>query len=44
MKYVIFKGNGLVHPVLFGDHTAHSQIKVEGAEPISAGFVRFDSC
>ena len=43
MKYVIFKGNGLVHPVLFGDHTAHSQIKVEGATPISTGCVRFDS-
>lgn len=44
MKYVIFKGNGLIHPILFGDHTTHSQISIAGAEPISAGFVRFDSC
>lgn len=44
MKYVIFKGNGLIHPVLFGDHTTHSQITVAGAEPVAAGFVTFDSC
>lgn len=43
MKYVIFEGNGLVHPVLFGDHTAHSQISVAGGTPIAAGFVRFDT-
>lgn len=44
MKYVIFKGNGLLHPIIFGEHTSHSQISVAGAEPISAGFVQFDSC
>lgn len=43
MKYVIFKGNGCYHPVLFADHTTHSQIKVENATPISAGFVKFNS-
>ena len=42
MKYVIFEGNGLVHPIIFGDHTAHSQISVAGGTPISAGFVQFD--
>lgn len=39
-----FKVVVVSHPILFGDHTAHSQIKVEGATPISAGFVQFDSC
>ena len=43
MKYVIFEGNGLVHPIIFGEHTAHSQINVAGAKPIAAGFVRFDT-
>lgn len=43
MKYVIFEGNGLVHPIVFGDHTTHSQISVAGAKPIAAGFVKFDS-
>lgn len=43
MKYVIFEGNGLVHPVIFGDHTTHSQISVAGGNPVSAGFVKFDS-
>lgn len=42
MKYVIFQGHGLVHPVLFGDHTTHSQVKVDGTKPVSAGFVSFD--
>jgi len=41
MKYVIFKGNGCFHPVLFAEHTTHKQIRVEGADPVSAGFVRF---
>lgn len=44
MKYVIFQGNGFVYPVLFADHTTHAQVKIEGAYPIAAGFVRFDSC
>ena len=41
MKYVIFNQKGLLHPVLFADHTSHAQITIEGAEPVSAGFVRF---
>ena len=43
MKYIIFEGNGLVHPVIFGNHTTHRQIKIKGAKPVSAGFVRFDN-
>ena len=42
MKYVIFKGNGMFHPVTFSDYTTHKQISVEGAVPIAAGFVKFD--
>lgn len=40
MKYVIFKNDrgGLFHPVVFGDHTTHSQVKLEGCHPVSAGF------
>ena len=43
MKYVIFKDkkSGLIQPVVFGEHTMHSQIKLDGAEPISAGFFDF---
>jgi hypothetical protein len=41
MKYIIFKGHGCYHPVLFADHTTHSQIKLEGCTPVSAGFVKF---
>lgn len=39
MKYVIFREKNMLHPVVFADHTTHSQIKVEGVEPVSAGFV-----
>jgi hypothetical protein len=28
-------------PIMFPEHVAHSQVKVEGAEPISAGFISF---
>lgn len=40
MKYIIFKDEktGLVQPVIFGEHTTHSQVKIEGAKPVSAGF------
>lgn len=40
MKYIIFKDkkSGLFQPVIFGEHTTHSQISIDGAEPISAGF------
>ncbi len=40
MKYVIFETKGgLFHPVLFSDHTTHSQVRLKKAKPISAGFV-----
>ena len=42
MKYVIFREKNMLHPVVFADHTTHSQIKVEGAKPVSAGFVMHD--
>ena len=42
MKYVIFREKNMLHHVVFADHTTHSQIKVEGAEPVSAGFVMQD--
>lgn len=42
MKYIIFKEKNMLHPVVFADHTTHSQIKIEGAKPISAGFVMQD--
>ena len=43
LKYIIFEANGLVHPVLFGNHTSHKQINVTGGKPVAAGFVKFDS-
>lgn len=43
MKYIIFKQNDLVMPVVFPDHITHSQIKIENAKPISAGFLNFES-
>jgi hypothetical protein len=38
MKYVIFKYNTLFMPIMCPDHVTHSQVKIEDAEPISAGF------
>lgn len=42
MKYVIFREKNMLHPVVFADHTTHSQISIEGAVPVSAGFVMQD--
>lgn len=39
MKYVIFDTKGILHPVLFSDHTSHSQVRLKRGKPISAGFV-----
>ena len=41
MKYIVFEqeGTGLRMPVLFPDHVTHSQIAIDGAKPVSAGFV-----
>lgn len=45
MKYVIFEQDrtGLKAPVIFGDHTVHSSVKVEGAKPVSAGYFMIDN-
>lgn len=44
MKYIIFEDDktGLQQPVIFGDHTVHSQVKVERVHPVSAGFFMVD--
>ena len=39
MKYIIFKEKNMLHPVVFADHITHSQVKIEGSKPVSAGFV-----
>lgn len=43
MKYVIFKYKTIYIPVIVPEHCTHSQIKIEGAEPISAGYFKVDS-
>lgn len=44
MKYIVFEDDktGIKEPVIFGDHTTHSQVMVERAHPISAGYFMFD--
>lgn len=40
MKYVIFKGpRNHRFAVIFADQVTHSDVKIDGCEPISAGFV-----
>lgn len=39
MKYVIFENHSQILPVVFPDHITHSDIKIENAKPVSAGFV-----
>lgn len=43
MKYIIFENEktGLLHPVVFAEHTTHAQINMEGCKPVNAGFVSF---
>lgn len=45
MKYVVFEDDvtGFKQPVIFGDHTVHSSVKVERAHPVSAGFCMIDN-
>lgn len=40
MKYIIFEEErtGIFSPVLFPEHVTHSDIKIIGTKPISAGF------
>jgi len=37
-KYVIFKVQDLLHPVIFPEHVTHSAVKLQYGTPISAGF------
>lgn len=39
MKYVFFREKNMLHPVVFADNTTYSQISIEGAVQVSAGFV-----
>lgn len=41
MKYIIFEDEktGLLQPVIFGEHTTHACVTIEGTKPIRAGFV-----
>lgn len=43
MKYVIFKKNDLLMPIIFNEMINHCDVKVgKGFEPVSAGFCFFD--
>lgn len=43
MKYIIFENkNKLKMPVIFPDHITHNQVRIEGAEPVSAGYCGFE--
>lgn len=42
MKYCIFKRKQLLLPLIFPDCVTHAEIKIEGAELISAGFCNID--
>ena len=50
MKYVMFKmllgEKQLVQymPVIFPEHVCHDQVKIEGAEVVSAGFCYTEGC
>jgi len=39
MKYVVFKQFDFYWPVVFPDHITHSDVKIPGMTPASAGFV-----
>jgi len=43
MKYVIFKRKGLVIPLISTEQATHSQMKLEGFTPVSAGFCYINS-
>ena len=42
MKYVVFKRGSLYLPVIVPEHVTHSEISIEGATPVSAGFCHTD--
>ncbi|MET0465291.1 MAG: hypothetical protein ABW007_19170 [Chitinophagaceae bacterium] len=45
MKYVVFKHDATdqLMPVIFPEHITHADVTIEGALPVSAGFVYVDS-
>ena len=43
MKYIIFQENDILKTVIFPDHINHSEIKLDKAIPISAGFMKLNS-
>ena len=43
MKYIIFKDNDILKPIIFPDHINHSEIKLDNAHPVSAGFMSINS-
>lgn len=42
MKYVMFKRNNLMMPMIIPNHVTHSQVKIIGAEVVSAGFFKLE--
>lgn len=40
-KYIIFTNNGIDLPVIFNPILKHEDVKVQGWQPISAGFCSF---
>ena len=43
MKYIVFKSKMMVMPVIFPDHITHSQMLMQSAVPISAGFINMQT-
>lgn len=42
MKYVVFEFAAVYMPVIVPEHVIHSQIHLEKAKPVSAGFLHID--
>lgn len=38
MKYVVFQRRNIKIPVIVPEHCTHADVKIEGFEPVSAGF------
>lgn len=43
MKYVVFKKDKMVMPVIFHEHINHCDVKIEGWKPVSAGFCSYNT-
>lgn len=44
MKYVLYKNKNLMMPIIFPDVVCPCDVKVEGAELVSAGFFNARTC